>query len=181
MDRRMFMKNGLLAVLGTGLVVQSVLFPRNMAHAARDGCKKMFGALPDEDIIKEFLHSPHYYNGEFHNLVEHAVLSDKSSTVMALLRSVFVKKESPAPVNPLPAKKDAFAGLAKEDDVLVWLGHSSFFMQLSGKRILIDPVFARMLPRFSLACRPLQGQHPMVLAICLPLTMYLFPMTTGII
>lgn len=104
--------------------------------------KKMFGALPDEDLLREFIHSSHYYNGEFHNLAEHAVLSDKSSTVMALLRSLFVKKENPAPINPLPAKSNAFAGLEKNEDVLVWLGHSSFFMQLSGKRILIDPVFS---------------------------------------
>lgn len=34
MDRRMFMKKGLLAVLGTGLVSRAVLFPQNMAHAA---------------------------------------------------------------------------------------------------------------------------------------------------
>lgn len=104
--------------------------------------KKMFGALPDEELIKEFMRSPHYYNGEFHNLVEHAVLSDKSSTVMALLRSLFVKKENPAPLTSLPARKDAFAGLDKNEDVLVWLGHSSFYIQLAGKRILIDPVFS---------------------------------------
>lgn len=42
MDRRMFMKNGLLAVLGTGLTAQSVLFPHKMAHAASaEGDKKM--------------------------------------------------------------------------------------------------------------------------------------------
>ena len=42
MDRRMFMKNGLLAVLGTGLAAQSVLFHHKMAHAASaEGDKKM--------------------------------------------------------------------------------------------------------------------------------------------
>lgn len=58
--------------------------------------KKMFGALPDEDLIRELMRSSHYYNGEFHNLAEHAILSDKSSTVMALLRSLFVKRKSGA-------------------------------------------------------------------------------------
>ena len=42
MDRRMFMKNGLLAVLGSGLAAQSVLFHHKMAHAASaEGDKKM--------------------------------------------------------------------------------------------------------------------------------------------
>lgn len=104
--------------------------------------KKMFGALPDKEMIRDFMSSSHYYNGEFHNLAEHAALSGKSSTVMALLRSLFVKKENPAPINPLPNKKDAFTGLERDEDALVWLGHSSFFLQLAGKRILIDPVFS---------------------------------------
>lgn len=29
--------------------------------------KKMFGALPDEDLIRELMRSSHYYNGEFHS------------------------------------------------------------------------------------------------------------------
>lgn len=34
MDRRKFLQKGLLAVLGTGLASRTVLFPRNLAHAA---------------------------------------------------------------------------------------------------------------------------------------------------
>lgn len=34
MDRRMFIKKGLLAVLGTGLASRTALFPHNLAHAA---------------------------------------------------------------------------------------------------------------------------------------------------
>ncbi len=42
MDRRMFMKKGLLAVLGTGLASPAVLFPNNLAHAAaQEGAKAM--------------------------------------------------------------------------------------------------------------------------------------------
>ena len=33
---------------------------------------------------------------------------------------------------------------------MVWLGHSSWYLQLAGKRILIDPVFA-ITPRRSLS------------------------------
>ena len=34
------------------------------------------------------------------------------------------------------------AGLPSGEDVMVWLGHSSWYLQLAGKRILIDPVFS---------------------------------------
>ncbi len=122
--------------------------------------KKMFGALPDEKLIKELMRSSHYYRGEFHNLVEHAVLSDKSSAVMALLRSVLKRKENPFPVNPVPVKKNAFAGLEKQNDRLVWLGHSSFFMQLAGKRILIDPVFSAYASPVFFSVRAFAGATP---------------------
>ncbi len=39
------------------------------------------------------------------------------------------------PIHPLKSLKDI------EGDALVWLGHNSFFMQLAGKRIMLDPVF----------------------------------------
>jgi L-ascorbate metabolism protein UlaG (beta-lactamase superfamily) len=42
--------------------------------------------------------------------------------------------------------------LKQKSDCIVWLGHASFFLQLRGKRILIDPVFGRIsgiVPRYS--------------------------------
>lgn len=122
--------------------------------------KEMFGALPDENLIKEYMASSHFYNGEFHNLAEHEILSDKSSTVMALLRSVFVRKENPAPQNPLPVMKNAFAGIEDKKNRLVWLGHSSFFMQLAGKRILIDPVFSAYASPVRFSVRAFAGATP---------------------
>jgi len=47
-------------------------------------------------------------------------------------------------------KGNAF--LSQKNDVIVWLGHASFFLQLNGVRILIDPVFGRIsgvVPRYS--------------------------------
>ena len=34
--------------------------------------------------------------------------------------------------------------LKTKEDCLVWLGHASYFLQLGGKRILIDPLFGRI-------------------------------------
>ena len=39
-----------------------------------------------------------------------------------------------------PLVNTDLAGLPSGEDVMVWLGHSSWYLQLAGKRILIDPV-----------------------------------------
>ena len=44
------------------------------------------------------------------------------------------------PQQPLPLVNTDLAGLPSGEDVMVWLGHSSWYLQLAGKRILIDPV-----------------------------------------
>ena len=51
------------------------------------------------------------------------------------------KRENARPQQPLPLVNTDLAGLPSGEDVMVWLGHSSY-LQLAGKRILIDPVFS---------------------------------------
>ncbi len=45
------------------------------------------------------------------------------------------------PEVPLPSKKTDLAALPPDRDALVWFGHSSFFLKLNGRNILVDPVF----------------------------------------
>ncbi len=43
---------------------------------------------------------------------------------------------------------------------MVWLGHSSRYMQLAGKRILIDPVFSDYAAPFSFINKAFPGDYP---------------------
>jgi L-ascorbate metabolism protein UlaG (beta-lactamase superfamily) len=43
------------------------------------------------------------------------------------------------------------------DDFLIWFGHSSYFLHLSGKNILIDPVFSGHASPFSFTTRAFPG------------------------
>ncbi|MFP3686282.1 MBL fold metallo-hydrolase, partial [Bacillus sp. SIMBA_026] len=42
-------------------------------------------------------------------------------------------------------------------DLVVWLGHSSYFVQLAGKRFLIDPVFSNNAAPVPLTNRAFEG------------------------
>ena len=48
-------------------------------------------------------------------------------------------------------------GLQPEEDVLIWFGHSSYFMQIDGKKILVDPVFSGSASPFSFMVKAFEG------------------------
>lgn len=104
--------------------------------------QEQFGALPEGEDMRRILLSPHYVDGEFRNLIPRPVLSDGSSFAGALIRSLVEKKTDPAPPRPVPSRTPDFAALSPAGDAVIWLGHSSFFLQLGGKKLLIDPVFS---------------------------------------
>ncbi len=67
---------------------------------------------------------------------------------------LMTKRENARPAQPLPLVKTDLATLPLGQDVMVWLGHSSRYLQLAGKRILIDPVFSDYAAPFSLSIKP---------------------------
>lgn len=52
------------------------------------------------------------------------------------------------------------ASLPVEQNTLIWLGHSSWYLQLGGKRILIDPVFSSYAAPFSFLNKAFAGEYP---------------------
>lgn len=46
--------------------------------------------------------------------------------------------------------------IGRDENVLVWFGHSSYFIQADGKRILVDPVFCAAAP-LSFLNKPFKG------------------------
>ena len=101
-----------------------------------------FGRLPQGERLERIQQSPNYRDGAFHNLVHTPQMTGEKGFVGMMLNYLFVPKERLRPSVPLPAVKTDLHSLDRKRDLVVWLGHSSLFMQLGGKRILIDPVFA---------------------------------------
>lgn len=119
-----------------------------------------FGAFPEGNDLQRILASPHYIDGAFHNLVPRAILSDNSSFALALLRSLVAKRDNPIPPCPVPSRHRNLHELKRGQDVVIWLGHSSFLIQLGGYRILIDPVFSPYAAPVSFSTRAFAGATP---------------------
>ena len=101
-----------------------------------------FGALPEGTHIQAVEHSPHYWGGEFHNLVDTPMRTGDSSFLSNVLSLLLDRNRNLKPPVSLPSTRIDLKALPPGEDAVIWLGHSSFFLQLGGKRILIDPVFS---------------------------------------
>ncbi len=101
-----------------------------------------FGALPADDRLENIEKSPNYHDGQFRNLELIPMATDRGGILKRLVNSLFAEKDRPRPPAPIPSIKINLAALDRNEDVLIWLGHSSFYTQLAGYRILVAPVFS---------------------------------------
>ncbi|WP_312706879.1 MBL fold metallo-hydrolase [Stenotrophomonas sp.] len=94
-----------------------------------------FGRLPSGNALHQLEASRHYWDGIFHNEVDTTIDTDPGTG--------FVASDGKArrPATQIPAVKTSIKDLDPNADLVIWLGHSSYYVQLAGKRILIDPVF----------------------------------------
>lgn len=102
----------------------------------------MFGALPEGAQLTRLEQSPHYRDGAFRNLEPIPPVVSGGGMVRALLEYATTKKDRPAPPVPVVSVKTDLTALDREQDVVIWLGHWSLFIQIAGRRILVDPVFS---------------------------------------
>lgn len=101
-----------------------------------------FGKQPDGERLERFLDSPNYKNGEFQNTVPTPLLIEGEGFMRAMWNNLFTEKIRPRPQESLPTVKLDLKALDAARDMVIWLGHSSYYIHLGGKRILVDPIFS---------------------------------------
>lgn len=102
----------------------------------------MFGKLPTGERLEKIKRSPNYRDGAFQNIHFTPQLTEGASYISVLKEFLFGKKERMRPLENLPSVKTDLHHLPLENNVLVWFGHSSYYLQADGKRMLVDPVFS---------------------------------------
>lgn len=105
-----------------------------------------FGKLPRGERLARIEASPNYRDGQFHNQTPTPQLTSDKSKFRQFAGFLFRKSDSLRPADALPAVKTDLRGLNPAEDLFVWFGHGSYYLQLDGKRILVDPVFYMASP-----------------------------------
>ncbi len=101
-----------------------------------------FGALPSGTRLEMVKKSPYYKEGKFRNFIETPTISKGYNIWGELWKTVFKSHPRREPAGILPTVKTNLKNIPPDSQVLVWFGHSSFFLQLNGIKILVDPVFS---------------------------------------
>lgn len=115
-----------------------------------------FGRLPKGERLERIKRSPNYKDGQFRNREETVQITSDKNGFAAMWDFLFGKKERVTPKENVPAIKTDLKSLPDDRDWLVWFGHSSYLMNVNGKKFLVDPVLSSASP-VSFLYKPFKG------------------------
>jgi len=101
-----------------------------------------FGKAPSGDRLELIKKSPNFKDGKFDNLNFTPQFSEGYSGLKVMTDFIFRRVPRRNPSGVIPSVKTDLQKLPSEENILVWFGHSSYFMQIDGKRFLVDPVLS---------------------------------------
>ncbi|HEY2721058.1 MAG TPA: MBL fold metallo-hydrolase [Chitinophagaceae bacterium] len=116
-----------------------------------------FGKHPVGERLERVKKSPYYRDGSFKNVTPTPQLTEGVTYYKAFKDFFFGKKIRIIPNGQIPSVKTNLLNLDIHKDVLVWFGHSSYFIQIDEKRILVDPVFCGHASPFSFSVKAFKG------------------------
>ena len=121
----------------------------------------VFGALPSGKSLEKVKNSKNYIDGEFRNKEKTELITDtKKTPIKRLLEFAFEKDpEGTVPKIALPSVKTDLKTLDPNEDLIVWFGHSSLFIQIAGKKILVDPVFSKYASPIPFSNKAFEGTN----------------------
>jgi L-ascorbate metabolism protein UlaG (beta-lactamase superfamily) len=116
-----------------------------------------FGKTPSGERLERMKRSPNYKNGAFENLHHTPALTEGVSYYRVFKEFFFDKSKNVQPATVLPSQKIDLRKLNPAEDLIVWFGHSSYFMQIDSKRILVDPVLSGNASPLSFTTKSFKG------------------------
>lgn len=105
--------------------------------------REVFGAEAKGERLERMKRSELYRDRQFRNLSLTPPLAEGYSMPKVMFDFLFRKKDPLIrPVQDIPAIRTDLKQMTGKEDVFVWLGHSSYYLQVDGTSFLIDPVLS---------------------------------------
>jgi L-ascorbate metabolism protein UlaG (beta-lactamase superfamily) len=123
-----------------------------------------FGGNPTNSRLERIARSPNFRNGEFKDQIPTPMMTGEEGGLRTVLKYVFNRSKRLKPKGLIPSVRRDLSSLARTENVLVWFGHSSYFLQVDGKRILVDPVLSGRASPVSFTTKAFAGTDPYTVA-----------------
>lgn len=120
---------------------------------------KELGRIPSGKRLERIKKSIHFKDGAFQNIHFTPQLVEGYTGPQILFNFLFKKPENLRPKDVIPSIKTSLKELPLQEDLLVWFGHSSYYLQLNGKKILVDPVFSNSASPIPGTNKPFKGSN----------------------
>lgn len=121
--------------------------------------QEQFGKRPTGMRLELIKNSPNYKNNAFQNLNHTPSLTEGVSMLSVLKEFLFKKNEFKKPSQTIPTVKTDLLNLNPTENVVVWFGHSSYFIQIDGKKIVVDPVLSGSVSPLSFTNKAFEGTN----------------------
>ncbi len=119
-----------------------------------------FGAAPSGERLALMEKLPNFKDGAFFNTMPDPTNLERENFFIRMYQIHFDKeKGSRIPAASVPSQKTDLKALDVAQNVMIPLGHSSFYLQIHGLRMLIDPVFANYAAPFSFLNQSFEGTN----------------------
>lgn len=116
----------------------------------------IYGKLPSGERLKRIKASVNYKNNSFQNLSKTNAMAEDAS-FFKTMREFMHKPKSIKPFEALPSVNTNLKTLSASKPSIVWFGHSSYFIQVDAKTILVDPVFSGNAAPISFMIKAFKG------------------------
>lgn len=104
--------------------------------------RMQMGTNPSGDRLKNMEQLPYFKKGMAFNLEKTPQLAEGENFLKVLIYFIFNKDPQSKPKKIIPSDKTDLSKILPDENILIWFGHSTYFIQLDGRRILVDPVMS---------------------------------------
>lgn len=100
------------------------------------------GKAPNGKRLERIKSSPNYRNGSFQNIEPTEALLKEASMIKMLKEFFFNRPDNIKPTSNVISIDTDLNKLPDDQSTIVWFGHSSYFINHHGFKILVDPVLS---------------------------------------
>jgi L-ascorbate metabolism protein UlaG (beta-lactamase superfamily) len=116
-----------------------------------------FGRKPAGERLERMVKSPNYRDNQFQNLTYTPVMAEDVSYFNVFKEFLFNNNKRKSPDASIQSVKADLLSLQRDRDLLIWFGHSSYFLQIHGMRFLVDPVLCGNASPFKFSVKSFPG------------------------